>query len=82
MTIKFVVGIASDEAITVPPELVAAVAEAPVPPPPVKLTVGADIYQLPPEVMVIDVTAPFVTIAVAVAPLPPPPVNTTFGALI
>ena len=62
--------------------LVAAVAEAPVPPPPVKLTVGADVYPLPPEVMVINVTSPFVTIAVAEAPLPAPPVNTTVGALV
>jgi hypothetical protein len=62
---------------------VAAEAEAPVPaPPPVKLIVGADVYPLPPEVMVIDVTAPFVTKAIAEAPLPPPPVNTTVGALV
>ena len=58
-------------------------AEAPVPPPPpVKLMVGADVYPLPSEVIVIDVTEPLVTIAVAEAPLPPPPVNTTVGALV
>jgi hypothetical protein len=62
--------------------LVAAVAEAPDPPPPVKLTVGADVYPLPPEDMIIDITTPFVTLAVAEAPLPPPPVNTTVGALV
>ena len=60
----------------------AADAEAPVPPPPVKLTVGADVYPLPPEVMATAVTSPFPTTAVAEAPLPPPPVNTRVGALV
>jgi hypothetical protein len=59
-----------------------AAAVAPVPPPPVKLTVGADVYPLPPAVMVTDVTRPFATVAVAAAPLPPPLVNTTVGALV
>lgn len=64
-------------------ETVAAEADAPVPPPPVKLIVGADVYPLPPEVMEIDATEPLVTVAEAEAPLPPPPpANTTVGALV
>jgi hypothetical protein len=47
-----------------------------------KRTVGFDVYPLPPEVKIIDVTAPFVTMAVASAPFPPPPENTTTGALV
>jgi len=54
----------------------------PVPPPPVKLIVGADVYPLPPEVIIIDVTLPPATMALAEAPLPPPPVNSTVGALV
>jgi hypothetical protein len=61
---------------------ISALAEAPVPPPPVKLIVGADVHPLPAEVIVIDVTTPFVTVEVAEAPLHPPPVNTTVGALV
>jgi hypothetical protein len=51
-------------------------------PPPVKLIVGADVYPLPAEVIVTDVTAPFETVAVPEAPLPCPPENCTVGALV
>ena len=43
--------------------------------PPEKLIVGADVYQLPAEVIDTDVTSPFATVAVPEAPLPPPPLG-------
>ena len=55
------------------------VAVAPVPPPPVKVMVGALVYPLPAFVIVAEVTGP-ATVAVAVAPVPPSPVNVTVGA--
>ena len=51
-------------ALTTPP-VMTAVAEAPIPPPPIKRTVGGDVYKLPPLVTLIALTLPPVTTAVA-----------------
>ena len=61
---------------------IAAVALAPVPPPPVKLTVGALVYPEPQLVTTIPVTLPPDTVAVATAPDPPPPEKVTVGELV
>jgi len=52
------------------------------PPPPVKLTVGALVYPDPPLVMVTAVTLPPESVAVPAAPDPPPPLKVTVGALV
>jgi hypothetical protein len=57
----------------------AAVAVAPVPSPPVKLTIGAEIYPVPPFVTVTPARL-YPTVEDAAAPLPPPPVKLTAGA--
>jgi hypothetical protein len=51
-----------------------ATAVAPEPPPPTTVTVGADVYPLPPPVTNAD---PSVFTHAAVAPVPPPPVIDT-----
>ena len=58
--------------------LICAVADAPDPPPPEKLTEGAVVYPDPGLVTVIDTTFPPETVAIAVA-LPP---TITLGALV
>jgi hypothetical protein len=58
-----------------------AVALAPLPPPPVKITDGGDEYPLPTDSNVKDTTEPPDTAADAVAPEPPPPVMLTAGAV-
>ena len=52
--------------------LIVALAVVPDPPPPVKLTAGAELYPLPPLLTVTEVTWALM-VAVAVAPDPPPP---------
>ena len=47
-----------------------ALAVAPLPPPPLKVTAGSLVYPDPPEVTVIPVTYPAVTVAIAVAGSP------------
>jgi len=52
--------------------LIVALAVVPDPPPPLKVTVGAELYPLPPLLTVTEVTWALM-VAVAVAPDPPPP---------
>ena len=54
---------------------------APLPPPPVNVTVGGLLYPLPLLVITTESTSllPLIT-AYPAAPLPPPPVNVTVGA--
>jgi hypothetical protein len=59
-----------------------AVAVAPKPPPPASVTVGAEVYPVPPSVTKIAVTWPPVRVAVPIAPVPPPPENWTVGTLV
>ena len=56
-----------------------AVAFAPVPPPPTIVICGCEVYPVPPELISILDTTPFVMIAVAAAPEPPPPTIDTRG---
>jgi hypothetical protein len=58
-----------------------AVAAAPVPPPPVKLTAGAEVNPEPPFVTETLLTT-LVRFAVAAAPVPPPPVRLTVGGVV
>jgi len=64
-----------------------AVAVAPEPPPPLKVTSGGEevLYPVPPEVTLIDAMGYVVTVAPlmlasAAAPDPPPPLKVTVGA--
>ena len=57
-------------------------AAAKVPPPPLSVTVGSEVYPEPALVIVKPVTLPLATVAVAVAPLPPPPAIATVGAAV
>ena len=61
------------------PEVITAVAVAPVPAPPVNETVGTLVYNEPAAVTD-KLETIFVIDAVAAAPEPPPPVNVTVGA--
>ncbi len=65
--------------LTTYPGRYVATAAAPEPPPPLKLTVGLEVYPDPPFVSSRAVTLP-ARLAVAVAPVPPPPVKLTAGA--
>lgn len=61
----------------------AAVAAAPEPPPPERVTVGTEVYPLPGLVRVNDVTLKVaVNVAVALAPVPAPPVIVTVGGAV
>ena len=62
--------------VTCPAAEIAATADAPLPPPPVIETAGADVYPDPLETEM-PVTAPDETLAVAVAPEPEPPKATS-----
>jgi hypothetical protein len=61
---------------------IVAVATAPEPPPPEKLTVGLEVYPEPPLVIVIAPTWPNTSTHVAVAPDPPPPEIVIVGGLV
>jgi len=65
-------------AMPVTDDAIAAVATAPVPPPPVKETVGAEAYPVPGAVTVTPLTMPVIA-AVAVAWIPPAPAG---GAMV
>lgn len=65
-----------------PPVPIAAVPIWALPPPPERITVGAEVYPVPAATTVKPVIAPLVTVAVAVAPVPPPPTSVTVGAVV
>ena len=61
-----------------PPESVA-VAVAPVPPPPLNVSVGVPVKPVPPDTTVTDATEPELRIATADAPVPLPPEKPMLG---
>ena len=65
--------------LTAPDVASVALALAPVPPPPVMVTRGGEVYPEPGIVTVMPVTLPPATHAIAAAPVPPPPVMVTVG---
>ena len=65
-----------------PPVPIAAVPTWALPPPPERITVGAEVYPVPAFPTVKPVIAPLVRVAVAVAPVPPPPTSVTVGAVV
>ena len=64
------------------PAATVAVAVAPVPPPPLMVTVGADVYPVPPVVTLIEASVVGFSDAVAAAPDPPPPEKPTVGGAV